>query len=153
MPTSTAIVCVSPHHGNTAKTARAMCDAIGARLLSVEQAASGSLADYDLVGFGSGIYYARHHRTLRNLVDSLTSIPRHVFLFSTAGLPFLSGFYHWSLRRRLAARGCTVVGEFCCRGWDTFGPLILVGGINRSHPNALDLERAAAFVRSLSEAM
>jgi flavodoxin len=148
-PPSTAIICISPHHGNTAKIARAMCEASGATLLSVDEAARGSLTGYDLAGFGSGIYYARHHRMLRNLVEAIASLPPRAFLFSTAGLPCMARVYHWSLRRRLAARGCNVVGEFCCRGWDTFGPLMLVGGINRSRPNAHDLERAAEFARRL----
>ena len=44
---------------------------------------------------------------------------------------------------------CPVLGEFSCRGYDTFGPFKLVGGIAKGHPNARDLERARKFYREI----
>ena len=35
------------------------------------------------------------------------------------------------------------VGAFCCPGFDTWGPLRLVGGVNKGRPDDTDLERAA----------
>ena len=34
-----------------------------------------------------------------------------------------------ALRRIAADKGCPVLGRFGCRGWDTFGPFRLVGGV------------------------
>ena len=45
--------------------------------------------------------------------------------------------------------GFEVVAEFSCRGHDTFGPLWVLGGLNRKHPNIRDLKRAEAFARKL----
>ena len=42
-----------------------------------------------------------------------------------------------------------MLGEFGCRGFDTFGPFKLAGGIAKGHPDALDLEEARKFYRSL----
>jgi flavodoxin len=145
----TAIVCTSPHHGNTRRIAEAIAATLGADLFTPEQALVASLASYDLVGFGSGIYFGRHHRTLRQLIDAAPALPRAAFLFSTAGLPWLSRLFHRSLRRRLERRGCRIVGEFCCPGWDTVGPLVLIGGLNRRRPNERDIEFAKEFAQSL----
>lgn len=140
-----AIVVASVHHGNTMKIAQAMADALNAQVLSAADVNAGELGDYDLVGFGSGIYFGRHHRLLRTLIASLNPVPDSVFVYSTAGLPFLSHLFHWSLRRILTKRGCSVVSEFSCRGWDTVGPLLLLGGINRRHPNEEDKHKAKMF--------
>lgn len=44
-----------------------------------------------------------------------------------------------------------VLGEFSCRGYDTFGPFKLVGGIAKGRPNARDLEKARKFYRALQQ--
>ena len=68
-----------------------------------------------------------------------------VFIFTTSGLPFLARLWHWPLERALANKGYDVIGNFACRGFDTWGPLWLTGGLNRAHPDDADLERAQAF--------
>lgn len=146
---SIAIVYASTHHGNTRKLAETLAAELEADLLTVEQAKTVSLKKYKLVGFGSGIYFGRHDRHLRQLVDSWTTAPSRVFLFSTAGLPFLGWLQHKSLRSRLIRKQSDVVAEFSCRGWDTVGPLWFIGGINRRHPNERDLERAKKFANRL----
>ncbi|MEO2034424.1 MAG: flavodoxin family protein [Planctomycetaceae bacterium] len=147
-----AIVVTSEHHGNTRKVATAMAAGLGAPILAPEQVSLAELSKYELVGFGSGIYFGQHGRSLRKIVNSLDSVPRCVFIFSTAGLPWLSYLFHWPLRRALKQRGGHVVGEFSCRGWDTVGPLFLMGGINRRHPDGRDLDRATSFADGMARA-
>ena len=48
-------------------------------------------------------------------------------------------------------KNCPVLGEFGCKGFDTFGPFKLVGGIAKGHPNTQDLERARSFYREIKE--
>lgn len=144
-----AIVYSSMHHGNTRKLAESLSAELSADLFTVDEATAVNLDRYELVGLGSGIYFGRHDASLCKLVESWQLPPRRVFIFSTAGLPFLRWFQHASLRRRLVKQGCDVVSEFCCRGWDTVGPLWLMGGINRKHPNKKDLCRAIEFARQL----
>jgi len=48
-------------------------------------------------------------------------------------------------------RGFTIAGEFSCRGWDTFGLLKLIGGINKGRPDEQDLKRAEDFARHLKD--
>jgi flavodoxin len=149
---SIAIVYASVHHGNTLQVAEALSAELSADRFIVEKAKSVDLSQYDLVGLGSGIYFGRHHRSLLDLVDAWQTPPRRAFIFSTAGLPFLQKYQHSALRNRLFQKGCPVLSEFCCRGWDTVGPLWLLGGINRQHPNARDLDRAREFARTLQAA-
>ena len=144
------LICFSAHHGNTRRVADTMAEEIGATVLTPEQVAPAQLDDYSLVGWGSGIYFSRHSDALIRLAKSLPTQPRNTFIFSTAGLPFLRWWFHSSLRSTLKSRGCTVAGEFSCRGWDTVGPLAWIGGIDRNHPNEKDMKRARSFVRSLA---
>lgn len=144
-----AIICESVHHGNTRRIADAMAEELSARVYTVADAATLDGGTLDCVGIGSGIYFGRHHRQLRDFVDQWPLPAARVFIFSTAGLPFLHFFQHSSLRRRLRKRGCQVIAEFCCRGWDTVGPLWLMGGINRRRPSAADLQRARRFAQGL----
>jgi len=118
-----AIVYASVHHGNTRQIAELLAAQLDADLWTVEEAQGKSLNDHSLVGLGSGIYFGRHHESLLKLVDSWGKAPERVFLFSTAGLPFLRILQHSALRVRLLRKGGSIAAEFCCRGWDTVGPL------------------------------
>ena len=42
-----------------------------------------------------------------------------------------------------------IIGKFGCKGYDTFGPFKLVGGIAKDHPDEKDLEAAVSFVAGL----
>jgi flavodoxin len=148
-----AIVYASIHHGNTRKLAESLASELLADLFAIDEIGRADLTQYEVVGLGSGIYFGRNHATLLNLVNAWQKPPRKVFIFSTAGLPFLKCFQHASLRRRLKTRGCEVVAEFCCRGWDTVGPLWFIGGINRKHPDSSDLRRATEFARQLKSSV
>lgn len=140
-----AIVCESVHHQNTQRVAEAIAEVLHAEIFTPQECVAGKLSAYEVVGLGSGIYFGRHHRLLRQLAATYPELPTDVFIFSTAGLPCFHTLFHGSLRRRLLSRGCRILGEFSCRGWDTVGPLILLGGLNRHHPNQNDMEMAKAF--------
>ena len=147
------ILCKSVHHGSTAKVAEAMRGVLGARVAAPEEVPYTSLADCVLVGFGSGVYYGGMHTAildwLRGLPDAeVPTIP--AFIFNTSGLPFLATLWAAPLRRLLARKGFDVLGEFACRGFDTWGPLWLTGGLNRNHPDERDLERARLFADEIA---
>jgi flavodoxin len=144
-----AIIYVSVHHGNTRRIAEAIAGPLGAPLLPVEEAKTLDGQEFDLVGFGSGIYFGRHHTSLFDAVQNMKSMPEHCFVFSTAGIASLSALWHRSLIRQIRRRGSEVIGQFCSPGWDTVGPLWLFGGLHRRRPDANDLSRAADFGRGL----
>lgn len=144
-----ALVVCSWHHGNTRRVAEAIAAELHADLFTVEEASKIDLSTYELVGFGSGIYFAKHDRKLIDLVKSLPIAPSNAFIFSTAGNTLLWRWYHTSLRRLLTQGGAAIAGEFNCPGWDTVGPFAFFSGFYRGRPNQKDLARARAFAATL----
>jgi flavodoxin len=155
------VIAASYHHRNTERLAKAIAAALGAELRTPAEIAPDEPRGYDLVGFGSGIYDARHHESLLRLAESLPRAPGgKAFIFSTNGMPIAiagkalvarnSLDSHARLRSLLVAAGYDVVGEFGCAGWNTNSFLRLFGGINKGRPNAEDLAEAASFARSLA---
>ena len=154
------VVVVSWHHGNTARVAKAMAEALGARVVTPAQTSPGEIADCQMVGFGSGIYGGRHHEDLLSLADQLSDVKDAVvFIFSTNGVParFMGEEsmlryiqkYHAPLRNRLLSTGVAVAGEFTCPGLNTNSFLRFFGGLNKGRPNTDDLRRAASFAGGL----
>jgi len=146
------IVVKSIHHQNTAQVAREMAGVLGAEVAAPEETPYTSLDQYRLVGFGSGVYYGRMHDALFEWLRDLPDAPeatKPAFVFSTSGLPFLAKLWHAPLKKLLARKGYDVVAEFACRGFDTWGPLWLTGGLNWRHPNERDLARAREFAGRL----
>jgi flavodoxin len=105
-----------------------------------------------MVGFGSGIYYGKLHKNLLELADKLPQVAgKKAFIFSTSGGPAKEKEpkFHKHLREKLQLKGFSIVGEFNCAAFDTFGPLRLFGGANKGRPNEEDLKKAEAFAQSL----
>jgi len=143
----TLIVYTSVHHQNTEKVAEVMAEEIKADLIPTEKVQPETIATYDLIGFGSGIYFGKHHKTLLQFVESLPPVSQKTaFVFSTCGD---GKMHHTALKEKLVNRGFVIVDEFCCRGWDTVGPLKLFGGINKGRPDEKDLAAARAFAQGL----
>ena len=143
---------MSIHHQDTTRVANAIAKPLNADIGSPEYISPQKISDYDLIGFGSGIYFGRFHSALRLWIDELPDESvqhRKAFVFSTSGLPFLSWLWHRPLKSRLRRKGFEVIGEFHSSGFDTVGPLRLLGGLNRRHPDECDLENAAIFARQL----
>jgi len=153
----TLIICISVHHSNTEKIAEAMAEVLDAEVVKPNEVDVDKLQGYDLVGFGSGIYFGRHHRSLLDLVDRLSPLAKKAFIFSTSGMR--NGILQWTcrgdfnraLKKRLFGRGFDIIGEFSCIGFDTFGPFKLVGGINKRRPDEKDLEKARYFAERMED--
>ncbi|HUH69724.1 MAG TPA: flavodoxin family protein [Mycobacterium sp.] len=145
------IVCVSTSHGNTRRVADRMAEVLDAEIVEPESVDPEKLREYDLVGFGSGIYYMTVDARLRDLIRRLPHVDGvRAFTFSTSGtraIPLLD--YNKPVRNQLASKGFEVLDSFSCRGFDTVGPFGFIGGINRGRPNDYDLDRAAAFAARL----
>ena len=145
----TLIIYVSIHQGNTEKIARVMAKILDAKLVKPNEVNTNELSEYDLIGFGSGIYFQRHHKTLLNLADKLPELKnKKAFVFSTRGIGPV-WFYHRILRRKLSKGGFDIVEEFSCKGFDTFGPFKIIGGINKGRPSEKDLKEAENFAGEL----
>jgi flavodoxin len=145
----TIVICVSVHHGNTKQIADAIADVLHAQVCTPDKVDAAMLADYDLIGVGSGIYYGKHHQSLFDFVDNLPLLSKQAFVFSTRGGAL--DHNHEPLRQRLEGKGLNIVGEFSCKGLDTSGVFNYIGGINNNRPNDNDLHDAREFARTLLE--
>ena len=54
-----------------------------------------------------------------------------------------------SIERILNKKHASVAGKIGCKGYDTFGPFKLVGGIAKGHPNEEDMKNVVDFVKGL----
>jgi len=142
------IIYESYHHGNTRKVAEAMGAALDAKLARPQDIDVNTLNDYDLIGFGSGIYKGRFHAKVIELIDRLPAMNKKVFLFYTCGMD-RGEPYTRDISGKLAQKGFAVVGKFSCPGWDTIPALAWFGGIKKGHPDEADLEKAKAFANGL----
>ena len=150
----TIIIYISVHHGNTEKVAKVMADILDADLLQMKQVDVSMLEKYDLIGFGSGIYFGKHHESLLAFVDKLPMLRnKKAFIFSTSGLRKIWFIHNFdkSLKEKLQRKGFDIIGEFSCRGFDTSRAAMIIGGINKDRPNARDLQQAEDFARGLKD--
>jgi flavodoxin len=146
------LIYFSYHHNNTEKIAQIMANVLEADLTTPLDINSTTLSTYELVGFGSGIYFGKHHKNLLNLVDSLPQTNNQkAFIISTSGQEGRSEKFHKPLREKLLSKGYSIIGEFNCPGYDTYALTKLVGGIKKGHPNQQDLEKATAFAINIKQ--
>lgn len=144
------IIYSSVHHGNTEKIAKAMGTAIKADVIKAEDFDVNTIENYSLIGFGSGIYGGKMHKTMLKLVDTLPMVSnKKAYVFSTSGMGKTD--YNNGLSGILADKGFIIEGTFACKGFDTFGPFKLVGGIAKGRPNDEDILNAKNFVLKFIE--
>ena len=143
----TAICYYSRHHGNTRRVLEAMAQVGEVDLIDVTARQAVYLEGYACIGFASGIYAFSFHKAVVAFARQYLPEGKPVFFVCTYG--GIRGSGSKALLEIAGERGCPVLGEFGCRGYDTFGPLKLIGGIAKGHPNARDLENARKFYRSI----
>ena len=159
-PLKSLVVVFSYHHKNTEKVANVIAKVLDAPVRTPQQVSPEELSEYQLIGFGSGIYGARNHGSLLDLAEKLPlANGKKAFIFSTYGAP--SGLYkgerlrgfirdnHAALRERLLARGTTILDEFSCPGLNTNSFLTFFGGLNKGRPDAQDIMNAEKFARNI----
>jgi flavodoxin len=145
------IILYSYHNHNTEKVAKAIAPVLGADIRWPEDVNPEELQEYDLVGFGSGIYGGVHHKSILELANKLPEVAdKKAFLFSTSGGGEANNKRknNSTLREKLESKGYEIVDEFQCKGF--FGVVGL--GLNRGRPNAEDIKHAEEFAQNLKEA-
>jgi flavodoxin len=146
------LVLYSYHHNNTEKIANVFAKVLDAQIKTPQQIDPEELQEYSLVGFGSGIYGAKHHESLLDLADRLPQVTDgKAFIFSTSSNLEPLSKNHSSLRERLQSKGYRIVDEFTCAGFNTNSFIKLIGGINKGRPNAEDLKHAEEFAQNLKQ--
>jgi flavodoxin len=152
------LVLFSFHHNNTEKIANVFAKVLDAQIKTPQKIIPEELQDFDLIGFGSGIYDYKHHNLLLDLADKLPQVTNgKAFIFSTSGIRVDSRMFsnarefHTPLREKLESKGYVIVDEFDCAGFNTNSVLKLIGGMNKGRPNAEDLKDAEEFAEKLKQ--
>lgn len=144
------IICKSIHNGNTMKIAERMASVLNADLMEPKELNPDRVKEYDIIGFGSGIYSSKHHQSLLNLADKLPDLNgKKVFVFSTSGV--IRKRFHRSLNEKLEKKSAVIVDEFFCLGFNTNSFLKYLGGMNKGRPNENDFKRAEDFAEKMKQ--
>ena len=135
----------SKHNDNTLKIAEAMAEVAPLTITDLENVKHFKLSEYDIVGFGSGIYFGKYDKELFKFLQKVCDKKYYSFVFSTSG----SKNYkknNSALVKLLESKNKTVLGSFGCPGLDKFFIFALFGGINKNHPDINDFEAAQNFI-------
>lgn len=143
----TAIIYYSKHHGNTKK----LLDAIAAKnevtLIDAAGEAAPELSGFDRIGFASGIYYSKFHKSVLKLAESCLPDGKEVFFIYTYAAK--KEGYTEAIKNAVSSHKAMLIGEYGCLGFNTFGPFKLIGGIAKGHPDQGELKKACEFYREL----
>jgi len=154
IPIKSLLVLFSYHHKNTEKIANVFAKILDAQIKTPQQINPEEFQDYSLIGFGSGIYDAKHHKDLLDLADKLPQVTnRKAFIFSTSAMMGKAKVAedHSLLREKLQSKGYVIVDEFACKGFNTNSFMKYFGGMNKGRPNAKDLQHAEKFAQNLKQ--
>ncbi len=143
----TAICYYSRHHSNTLAVLDAMTEGCDVDLIDVTIRMAVRLDQYDRIGFASGIYFSKFSPVVVNFARQYLPEGREVFFVYTYGAPKVS--LPGNITAAVKEKGCRILGQFGCRGYDTFGPFKLIGGLAKGHPDAQDLKKAKQFFEGL----
>lgn len=137
-----AIAYYSQHHGNTKKLLDAIKGLADVKLINVVECKKSDLSGYDIIGFASGTYFGKFSKAVVEFAKNNLPNGKPVFLINTYGV---KGNYTKEMERIIWEKSCQLLGIYGCRGFDTFGPLKLVGGIAKGHPDESDIKGAIEF--------
>jgi len=141
-----AIAYYSQHHGNTKKLLDAIKNLGDIKLINVVECKETDLSDYDLIGFASGIYFNKFSKAVTKFARNNLPDKKPVFLIYTYGV---KSNYTKEMKQIIEDKSCRLIGTYGCRGYDTFGPLKLIGGIAKGHPDENDVKGAIELFRKI----
>lgn len=143
----TAIIYYSKHHGNTKKLLDAISQTHEVTLINVADHPTTNLSAYDRIGFASGIYYSKFQKSLLKYAEEYMPDGKESFFIYTYGAKKTG--YTDAIKAAVNKHKATILGEFGCFGFNTFGPFKLIGGIAKGHPNSEDLHHVVTFYENL----
>lgn len=139
----------STHHGNTKKLVDAIADKHEVDVADVSEKESINLEQYDMIGFASGICFSKFYENITNLAkEKLPSGKQVFFLYSCANN---DKDFSKNIKQIAIEKNCRILGTYGCKGFNTYGPLKLIGGMNKKHPNQEELDGAVAFFENCKE--
>lgn len=141
------IIYASTHHGSTKKLAEAIAKQYDVHLIDATKQQTVDLSEYNLIGFGSGIDFGKFYGSVEQFLErNLPENKRVFFLYTCAKV---SSRFTEIIKDAARKKGAVILGEYGCRGFNTYGPWKMIGGMNKDHPSAEELQGAVRFFESL----
>ena len=141
------IIYVSTHHGSTKKLAEAIASRYDVHLIDAAKQSSADLSAYDLIGFASGIDFGKFYESVEQFLDkNLPENKRVFFLYTCARI---SDRFTETIKAAARRKEAVILGEYGCRGYNTYGPWKMIGGMNKGHPSEEEQQGAVEFFDSL----
>lgn len=147
------IIYHSVYNNNTEKIARVFASKINADLINLKNSMEVRIDNYNLIGFGSGVYKESISPQLFNYVEKLNLKDKDVFAFSTSGVGM--GFYNKKLINLLESKGARCKGSFACKGsfvsrdFSNNRIFEIMSKFAIGHPNDKDLGKAEKFIEKI----
>lgn len=144
------IIYCSDYNSNTEKIARIFADKTDGKLVNIRDVNDITLENYNLIGFGSGVYRESLSPKVLRLADKLNLRDKNVFVFSTSGVGMK--FYNNSLIKLLESKGAINKGSFACNGsfvakeFTNKKIFDIMGRLSQGHPNDEDFKKAEKFI-------
>lgn len=151
------IVYCSDYNKNTEKVAKAFAEKADCELVNIRNADDINIDNYNLIGFGSGVYRESLSPKVTRIVDKLNLKGKNVFVFSTSGAGMK--FYNNSLIKLLESKGAINKGSFACKGSfvaeDFTDKKIfhIASKLSKGHPNEKDIKVAGLFMEKLVQSL
>jgi len=143
----------STYRKNTEKIAQLFAEKYGCKLIDISNMDYVNINDYDLIGFGSGVYRENLSPKLFRLVEKMDLKNKNVFVFSTSGVGMK--FYNNKLVKLLKSKGAINKGSFACKGsfdaseFSNNKIFSFIGKLSQGHPNNRDLKNAEEFFNNI----
>jgi flavodoxin len=147
------IIYSSTYKKHTEKVAEVFAKKINADLMNVKNSKDITIDNYDLIGFGSGVYKESMAPQIFSLVEKLNLEGKNVFVFSTSGIGMK--FYNNSLIKLLESKGAKCKGSFACKGsfvsrdFSDNKIFEIMSRFAEGHPNHKDLGKAEDFIEKV----
>ena len=141
------IVYASKHHGNTYKLAKAISDKYEVAMIDAMKETYVDIQEYNLIGFASGIDFGKFYLEIENFARENLPLQKEVFFLYTCAMD-REGFTD-SIKEIALKKDAVILGEYGCRGYNTYGPWKLIGGMNKSHPTENELQKCVNFYEKL----
>ncbi len=142
----TVIIYTSLHQGNTKRLVESLAHN-NIDIIDILSNKDADISEYDCIGIASGIAYGKYYPQMLEYLSKKMPKDKMVFFIHTAGDPKEK---HNAAAKAIADNlGCKDMGTYYCKGFDTYGPWKLIGGINKNRPNSTDITNVQKFLMDI----
>lgn len=139
----TVIIYASKHHGNTYKLVKAISDKYNIEIIDAVKQSVANIQEYEVIGFASGIDFGKFYEEVERFAKENLPGKKKVFFLYTCAMERKE--FTNSMREIALDKEAVILGEYGCKGYNTYGPWKIIGGMNKKHPTEAEIRLAVEF--------